>query len=111
MAIALAGLWLIVPWLLAIVYLAIPALRTLTMGHRVRPVSRWPERRAGWFGLALNALVAIAFVGLSGTAVRARWPPQGQTVELAFPLRDGTSGMIGFGTPECREPTSQGRCP
>lgn len=89
-AIALVGLWLIVPWPLTIVYFAILALQAYAIGRRVQSVPRWPQRRVEWFGLALNGLIAIAFVGLAGTAIRARWPPQEQIVDLEFPLHDGT---------------------
>ena len=89
-AIALAGLWLIVPWPLTILYFAILALQAYPIDRRVQSVPRWPQRRVEWFGLALNGLMAIAFVGLAGTAIRARWPPQEQIVDLDFPLHDAT---------------------
>jgi len=99
-AIAIAGLWLIVPWFLAILYMVILALQAPAIARRVRSVSRWPQRRLEWFGLALNGLLAIAFVGLTGTAVRARWPPQEQIVDLEFPLRDGTYLVVNGGSSE-----------
>ena len=99
-AIALAGLWLIVPWFLAIVYLVIVALQAYGIARTVRSIPRWPQRRVEWFGLALNALMAIAFVGLAGTAVRARWPPEEQIVELEFPLRGGTYFIADGGNSE-----------
>jgi hypothetical protein len=89
-AIALASLWLIVPWFLALAYLVVVALRAYTMAPGVRSARWWPQRRVEWFGLALNGLMAIAFVGLAGTAVAARWPPQERLIDLEFPLREGT---------------------
>jgi len=89
-AIALAGLWLIVPWFLAIVYLVIVALQAYAIPRRRRSVPHWPQRRLDELGFALKGLLALAFVGVAGTGVRARWPPQAQIVELEFPLPDGT---------------------
>ena len=86
-AIELTGLWLVVPWSLAIVYFIILVLAAYLIARR--PVPPWPQQRVEWVGLALNALLAIAFAGLAGTAVRARWPPHEQIVDLEFPLRDG----------------------
>jgi hypothetical protein len=34
--------------------------------------------------------MAVAFVGLAGSAIRARWPPEEQMAELEFPLQGGT---------------------
>jgi hypothetical protein len=33
----------------------------------VRSSPRWPQRGGEWFGLAMNGVMAIAFVGLAGT--------------------------------------------
>jgi hypothetical protein len=88
-AITLAGLWLVVPWFLAIVYLAVLALIAYPTARRLQSAAPWPQRRLELVGLALSGLMAVAFVGVAGTALRARWPPEEQMVELAFPLLGG----------------------
>jgi hypothetical protein len=89
-AVALTGLWLIVPWSLALVYPIVLALQIFARARTIRAMPPWPTHRGEWFGLALNGLLAMVFVGLAGTAVHARWPPREGIVELEFPLRDGT---------------------
>jgi murein DD-endopeptidase MepM/ murein hydrolase activator NlpD len=88
-AVALASLWLVAPWILAIVYLAILALEASAIPRRVQSVPRLPRRRAEWIALGLHGLIAIAFVGVLGTALNGRRPPREQMVELEFPLRGG----------------------
>jgi hypothetical protein len=97
-AITLAGVWLIVPRFLATVYLVVLALQACAAALNVRSKPSWPHRRAEWGALALYGLLAIAFAGVAGTAVGARWLPREQIVDLAFPLRDGTYVVANGGT-------------
>jgi hypothetical protein len=85
-AIALAGLWLTLPWYLPLVYAALFVVGLL----RGRPsADRWPASRAGWVGLALRSAAALLCAGLALYALAGRRPPV-DTVELAFPLAAGT---------------------
>jgi hypothetical protein len=88
--IALAGLWLMVPWFLAILYFAILVFIAHRNARLIHAVLRWPQRRVDRVALALTGLTAVAFAGLAGSAICARWPPAAQMIELEFPLHGRT---------------------
>ncbi len=99
-AIALVGLWLIVPWFLSVVYLLLFAVATMPVTRRMRSRAVWPENRRGNVGLAVGGTLAIAAVGLVCYALAGRRPPSGPIVDLAFPLRDGTYAVANGGSNE-----------
>jgi hypothetical protein len=88
LALALAGLWLTLPWYLPIIYAG---------GYMV--ALRWAIRRgdaAGWAGRPRGvmaavplALLAIAALGVAAWAAEGRIPPE-RTLDLTFPLQAGT---------------------
>jgi hypothetical protein len=85
----LAGLWLVLPWYLPGVYglLAIPA--AAIAWHRVRGAGRLPIGTTQWTGSALRATAAACAVAATVYALLGRRNP-GTTIDLAFPLRQGT---------------------
>jgi hypothetical protein len=84
----LAGLWLVAPQYLAVAFLtgslALSAMRC-PWPLRFRASMSLPDR----FVLVARAIAAVLALGLVWVAVESRRPPA-QTVDLVFPLRDGT---------------------
>jgi len=99
-AIALVGLWLVVPWFLTVVYLLILAVATVPVTRRMRSLAVWPENRRGAVGLAVHGTLAIAAIGLVCYALAGRRPPSGPIVDLAFPLRHGRYAVANGGSNE-----------
>lgn len=90
-AVALAGLWLVLPPHLPMVYFALfVAVPVLSRGGPRVPRSVWPSGARGWAGFALQSALALLTVGLALQALSGRRLPDGPVVELAFPLRAGT---------------------
>lgn len=88
-AIHLVGVWLVLPWYTALVFLVLLAallLRQMPAVRRLPWQSARPRRLAlvGRVALLLIALLALA------VAVRARQTPSDTVIELQFPLRGGT---------------------
>jgi hypothetical protein len=89
LAIGLAGLWLVLPWYLPVLYglLLLPIARRLISGRAGAPY--WPGTRRGITALALLS-TATALLGiLTVWILRSRSSPQG-SLELLFPLTNGT---------------------
>jgi hypothetical protein len=88
-AVAVAGLWLLVPW--AIVYLDVAL---FAAGAWVAWRRTWPRR---WRPAAGGTAAALALTGLAAAAVLAvlsyglagHRRPKGRAVDLSFPLRGG----------------------
>jgi hypothetical protein len=88
-AIAVAGLWLVVPWYLPLVYgfLLGAALVRPLRGIRRRPFL--PRGTRAWLGAAGHAAFALLTAAVTIQAVEGRRPPA-DAVGLAFPLEGGT---------------------
>jgi len=95
-AIAITGLWLVLPWWLPMVYLALLVwLVAGRGGERAGPPS---ERSRGHRVItAAVGVLAIALVGVIGVALVARRPP-GTPVDLAFPLQGGIYLVVNGGS-------------
>jgi len=89
-SIAIAGVWLVLPWYSALAYLFVVALAVLWRARDVRSL-RW--RPQGQFA-RLELAVAVAFVvGASAFLVQsldARRATDARPINLSFPLRGGT---------------------
>ena len=86
--IALAGIWLAIPWYLPLLYgalLAIAAVRALN-ATRARPVL--PASPRGRVGAIVLAAALVAVAGLAVHALAGRKAP-GEALDLAPPLRGG----------------------
>jgi hypothetical protein len=99
-AASLAGLWLLVPWYVPHVLMVISislAARTLPAAFRLwRP----PENRRQWLALAIRGGATVIGAGTLWMAVQGRTPPNGTTVDLAFPLRSGHYYIANGGSTE-----------
>ncbi|MDJ0724699.1 MAG: peptidoglycan DD-metalloendopeptidase family protein [Prochloraceae cyanobacterium] len=88
---AIAGLWLALPWWLAYIYLILWIGQALVRLPQILPQPRWPGRalrdwlRIGLWGLLMGVFWSLAFHGLLGYL-----PPAIAPVKLTFPLRNGT---------------------
>jgi hypothetical protein len=95
-AIAIAGLWLVLPWWLPLVYLALFV--WLVVGRDTGRAAASPARSRGHRVVTAAAgALAVALVGIIGLAVIARRPPS-PPAELAFPLRGGTYLVVNGGS-------------
>ncbi|MFA9200154.1 MAG: M23 family metallopeptidase [Cypionkella sp.] len=94
-AVALAGLWLTLPWYTPWVLgaLVLPAL-WCAMRRRTSDPGRGWSRLAG---IAACGGVAVATVALAAAAVRAQQPPPGPAVALASPLGQGSYLVVNGG--------------
>jgi hypothetical protein len=106
-AIVLAGLWLVAPWPLSIVYLLIFFALILSTAQRIPRTTRWPGRFPQWIGLALRGAFAIASIGLLLYAMNGREPPSEEVVDLDFPLRNGAYMVVAGGSNELLSPHVQ----
>jgi hypothetical protein len=97
-AIALAGLWLVVPRLLALVYVVVLALGASRVTIRMRAVPWWPSRPHQWRTAAVNATLLLGCLWVVWMAVEARHPPIAPIVDLQFPLRGGRYLVVNGGS-------------
>jgi hypothetical protein len=88
-AIALGGLWLVLPWYLPLVYGVALLAALARSASRVRERGRWS---VGWWPRAGTAGLAVLLLLLSGATVKVAIgrlaPPE--AVDVSFPLREGT---------------------
>src|SRR5688500_2960586 len=93
----LVGLWLLAPpWApLALLMLTAPVLTVHGGAARLR---RWPVDAIGWAELAIASSVPVVGIVLIAVGVMGRQIPQGTTIDLAFPLRDGTYYVANAGS-------------
>jgi hypothetical protein len=89
-AVALAGLWLALPWWLANVYPIVFGVCTVLGGRRSPWTPGPPSGAPAWIhALGFTALGAFAASVVFG-ALSGRIAPDGESVDLAFPLGPGT---------------------
>jgi hypothetical protein len=88
LAVALAGLWLLLPWYLPIMYAGV-YLVALRRAIRRGDAAGWPDHRRRAKTAVPLALLAVGAVGLDYRAIEGRMPPE-RGVDLTFPLRGGT---------------------
>jgi len=97
-AVALAGLWLEIPWWLANVYPIVFGVCTVLGGKRSPWKPGLPSGVPGWIhAVAFTALGAFAANVIVG-ALLGRLAPSGESVDLAFPLGSGTYLVVNGGS-------------
>jgi hypothetical protein len=90
-AIAIAGIWLVLPWYTALVYLSVLAIGVRYRAHDLRTLRWRPVGRLAYVELGICALFVIGASGLFWQAVAARRAPAAQpSVNLSLPLNGGT---------------------
>ncbi len=91
-AVTLAGLWLALPrWLVPV----LAGLLVVAAGAGLRSGEGRPVRGTGHFGrgrpmFLARIVLTVLFLAISVVALAGRRLPEGQPVDLAFPLRQGT---------------------
>lgn len=98
LALAAAGLWLVFPWLVSLLWLLlfpVAFLRSLR-GLGSRPA--WPGGARGWTGAAIRGALAAAALALALHALAGRREPDGPAVDLRFPLERGTYQVVNGGS-------------
>jgi len=89
-AIAIAGLWLLLPWFVPHAFIALALALAWRAWRRTPPVWWMPEGWRGVLGTAISAALACAAVALAVVAASGLRAQPGTPVELQFPLRQGT---------------------
>jgi hypothetical protein len=91
-AIAVAGLWLVLPWYLPAVYLALLGAAVMVRLRREAGSAEPPSvpLRHRPLGLAIRSVVLLACLAVTGRSLAGWRLPDGSPVDLAFPLDQGT---------------------
>jgi hypothetical protein len=98
-----AGLWVMVPWYTAAVFV----MGLIAIGlPQVRRVQRLPWRapRVEWVSRVAGGLIATFAVAVLVAAAMARRVPGEHVVDLQFPLRNGVYYVVGGGSVELLNP-------
>lgn len=100
-AIALAGLWMVVPWWTPYLYLAVWLCLTVVAFHRAMRQPRLSQRsRWGWVKVGACGAIAGLFWILTLHIWTGYFPPAVSPVSLEFPLRNGTYYIANGGSKE-----------
>ena len=90
-ATAIAGIWLVLPWYTALVYLSVVAVGVRYRAHDLRTLRWRPVGRLAYVELGVCVLFVAGASGLFVQAVAAQRAPAAQApVNLSFPLNGGT---------------------
>ena len=96
-AIAIGGLWLVLPWWMPFAYGAAILSSVVARWRRLDPV---PTRAPGFRGrvatLTICAL-AVLFLGVTERALAGREPPV-EPIDVAFPMKSGTYMVVNGGS-------------
>lgn len=100
-AIAIAGLWLVIPWWVSYLYLGIWLVLVIVTGRSLRQQSRLLQKNSWWW---IRVLFCGVLAGLFWAVVVHAWtgyqPPAVNPVSLAFPLKNGTYYVANGGSIE-----------
>jgi hypothetical protein len=97
-AIAIAGVWLVLPWYTALVYLSVVAIGMRYRASDLRTLRWRPAGRLAYVELGICVLFVAGASGLFVQAVAARRAPAAQaSVNLSFPLNGGTYYVVNGG--------------
>jgi hypothetical protein len=88
-AIAQAGMWLMVPWLVALVYIVVFVVQLPGAVRRTHGLPWWPRARSPRLRLVGLCALTVATMALTAVALASRRPPSDHVVDLDFPLTHG----------------------
>jgi hypothetical protein len=89
-AVALAGLWLALPWWLSNVYPIVFGVCTVLGGQRSPWTRGGPTGPLAWIHAVVFVAVGAFAASVIVSSLAARFAPEGEPAELAFPLGPGT---------------------
>ena len=89
-AVALAGLWLALPWWLANVYPIVFGVCTVLGGKRSPWTRGGPTGPLAWVHAVVFVAMGAFAASVLVSALAGRFAPEGEPAELAFPLGPGT---------------------
>ncbi|KAM3114663.1 peptidoglycan DD-metalloendopeptidase family protein [Phormidesmis sp. 146-33] len=100
-AIALAGLWMVVPWWIPYLYLVIWLVLVIATFRQARRQPRFPQHSGwGWAKVGLCGAIAGLFWALTLHIWTGHFLPPVSPVSLEFPLRNGTYYIANGGSKE-----------
>jgi hypothetical protein len=102
-AVHVAGLWLLLPWYTAAVFVTSAGAIALLKLRHVRRLP-WQAPRVAWFLVVAGGIIATFAVAVLAAGAQGRRVPQEQVVDLQFPLRHGVYYVVGGGSVELLNP-------
>lgn len=96
-AVAIAGMWLLLPWYTPVMYGMIFIAALVFSLRRAGTRGPWPRSMTGWSVFAARAVVCTLMLWLAAYAVSGRRAPE-PVVELEFPLRQGNYLVVNGGS-------------
>jgi hypothetical protein len=100
-ALALAGLWLVIPWWVSYLYLALWLVLAIVTRQSLRQQPRFPQKTSWqWIRTLFCGVLAGLFWAIVVHAWTGYQPPAGNPVSLAFPLKNGTYYIANGGSIE-----------
>ena len=96
--IALAGLWLAIPLVVPVIYLALFGAVVWRSSRRARDLPLWPRTLRPWVAASVRGALAASAVGLALHAGAGHRAPRATSVDLSFPLRSGTYLVVNGGS-------------
>jgi hypothetical protein len=97
-AIAVAGLWLVVPWYVSVIYVLIFIALILRASLRIWQMAWWPRAAGGQVGIAIRGVVLICSIGVVAYAWGGRQLPASDPVDVRFPMRHGVYYVVAGGS-------------
>ncbi len=97
-ALAVAGLWMLLPWPLPWILLGLFGGATWLSLRSWRRAPPWPRGGRGLFRALLAGVLAVAGSSAAFSALSGWRRPGGEPVRLAFPLRGGTFAVASGGS-------------
>ena len=89
-AVSYAGIWLILPWYMPRAYSTLFVLGLLITRNSFKNPVKTPASTRDWIGAAVLGLFAVAAGLLAVSALAGRRSPDSRTIDIEFPLRNGT---------------------
>jgi Peptidase family M23 len=100
-AIAIAGLWLVIPWWVSYLYLGVWLVLAVVTGRSLRQHPRFPQNNSWrWMRTLFCGVLAGLFWAIVVHAWTGHQPPAVNPVSLTFPLRNGTYYVANGGSIE-----------
>lgn len=97
-AIAIAGMWLAIPWFMVGIYAALFALALTASFRRIRGSTPWPHARGARVGLGLRLMLAVAATGLAVYGFSGRKAPSTPAIDVMFPMPSAVYQVVNGGS-------------